>query len=116
MIAYTIAALILAITYQQAHSFNYVSSRAFANFRRQVMVDDYIVAEGSGSPCRIKVIGVGTAKRHETSYQPTAFSFRIFLIVHNRFYVSVGGGGGNAVNRMVETSTGVQGVELWAGE
>ena len=35
----------------------------------------YIIAEGSGSPCRIKVIGVG-------------------------------GGGGNAVNRMVENSEG----------
>lgn len=42
-----------------------------------------IEAEGSGSPCRIKVIGVG-------------------------------GGGGNAVNRMMESSTGVLGVELWA--
>jgi hypothetical protein len=41
-----------------------------------------IQAEGSGSPCRIKVIGVG-------------------------------GGGGNAVNRMIESSTGVAGVELW---
>eukprot|EP01036_Dinobryon_divergens_P029496 gene29496-38599_t len=40
-------------------------------------------AEGSGSPCRIKVIGVG-------------------------------GGGGNAVNRMMESSTGILGVELWA--
>jgi hypothetical protein len=43
----------------------------------------FIEAEGSGSPCRIKVIGVG-------------------------------GGGGNAVNRMMESSTGVLGVELWA--
>lgn len=43
---------------------------------------DLITAEGSGSPCRIKVIGVG-------------------------------GGGGNAVNRMIESSTGVAGVELW---
>jgi hypothetical protein len=43
---------------------------------------DLIKAEGSGSPCRIKVIGVG-------------------------------GGGGNAVNRMIESSTGVAGVELW---
>jgi hypothetical protein len=43
---------------------------------------DLIQAEGSGSPCRIKVIGVG-------------------------------GGGGNAVNRMIESSTGVAGVELW---
>ena len=34
-----------------------------------------IVAEGSGSPCRIKVVGVG-------------------------------GGGGNAVNRMIEVSEG----------
>lgn len=41
-----------------------------------------VEAEGSGSPCRIKVIGVG-------------------------------GGGGNAVNRMMESSTGVLGVELW---
>ena len=41
------------------------------------------IAEGSGSPCRIKVIGVG-------------------------------GGGGNAVNRMMESSTGILGVELWA--
>ena len=39
--------------------------------------------EGSFSPCRIKVIGVG-------------------------------GGGGNAVNRMVESTIGVSGVELWA--
>ena len=36
-----------------------------------------IVAEGSGSPCRIKVVGVG-------------------------------GGGGNAVNRMVEVSEGTE--------
>lgn len=43
----------------------------------------YIEAEGSGSPCRIKVIGVG-------------------------------GGGGNAVNRMMESTTGVLGVEMWA--
>jgi hypothetical protein len=42
----------------------------------------FIEAEGSGSPCRIKVIGVG-------------------------------GGGGNAVNRMMESSTAIQGVELW---
>lgn len=42
----------------------------------------FIAAEGSGSPCRIKVIGVG-------------------------------GGGGNAVNRMIESSTGILGVELW---
>lgn len=40
-----------------------------------------IEAEGSGSVCRIKVIGVG-------------------------------GGGGNAVNRMIE-SAGIQGVEMW---
>ena len=45
--------------------------------------NSYISAEGSGSPCRIKVIGVG-------------------------------GGGGNAVNRMIESSTGILGVELWA--
>lgn len=45
--------------------------------------NEYISAEGSGSPCRIKVIGVG-------------------------------GGGGNAVNRMVETSSVISGVELWA--
>eukprot|EP01038_Epipyxis_sp_PR26KG_P007120 gene7120-9717_t len=44
---------------------------------------NFIEAEGSGSPCRIKVIGVG-------------------------------GGGGNAVNRMMESSTGILGVELWA--
>ena len=44
--------------------------------------DLFIQAEGSGSPCRIKVIGVG-------------------------------GGGGNAVNRMLESATGVSGVELW---
>jgi len=43
----------------------------------------FVQAEGSGSPCRIKVIGVG-------------------------------GGGGNAVNRMMESSTGILGVELWA--
>lgn len=42
-----------------------------------------VIPEGSGSPCRIKVIGVG-------------------------------GGGGNAINRMVEASIGVAGVELWA--
>lgn len=42
-----------------------------------------IHAEGSGSSCRIKVVGVG-------------------------------GGGGNAINRMMESSTGVLGVELWA--
>lgn len=41
-----------------------------------------IVAEGSGSPCRIKVVGVG-------------------------------GGGGNAVNRMIEVSEGPQGVDMW---
>ena len=41
-----------------------------------------IQAEGSGSPCRIKVIGVG-------------------------------GGGGNAVNRMMESGTAVLGVEMW---
>lgn len=41
-----------------------------------------IQAEGSGSPCRIKVVGVG-------------------------------GGGGNAVNRMVESGTAVLGVEMW---
>ena len=41
-----------------------------------------IVAEGSGSPCRIKVIGVG-------------------------------GGGGNAVNRMIENSSSIPGVEMW---
>jgi cell division protein FtsZ len=40
------------------------------------------VQGGAGSPCRIKVVGVG-------------------------------GGGGNAVNRMIETSTGVDGVEMW---
>lgn len=45
--------------------------------------DKVIKAEGSGSPCRIKVIGVG-------------------------------GGGGNAVNRMVESSIGINGVDLWA--
>lgn len=56
--------------------------------KRSTMLDagnsrtDLIQAEGSGSPCRIKVIGVG-------------------------------GGGGNAVNRMIESSTGVAGVELW---
>lgn len=44
---------------------------------------DMVIAEGSGSPCKIKVIGVG-------------------------------GGGGNAVNRMVESSTGIAGVEMWA--
>lgn len=43
---------------------------------------DLLLAEGSGSPCRIKVIGVG-------------------------------GGGGNAVNRMMESSLGVAGVEFW---
>ena len=44
--------------------------------------DNYIKAEGSGSPCRIKVIGVG-------------------------------GGGGNAVNRMIESSSSIPGVEMW---
>lgn len=43
---------------------------------------DILLAEGSGNPCRIKVIGVG-------------------------------GGGGNAVNRMMESSLGVSGVEFW---
>mmetsp|Transcript_1740 Transcript_1740/g.3806 ORF Transcript_1740/g.3806 Transcript_1740/m.3806 type:complete len:471 (-) Transcript_1740:216-1628(-) len=42
----------------------------------------YIEAEGSGSPCRIKVIGVG-------------------------------GGGGNAVNRMIDSAASINGVELW---
>lgn len=42
----------------------------------------FVAAEGSGSPCRIKVIGVG-------------------------------GGGGNAVNRMIQSSAGIQGVEMW---
>lgn len=41
-----------------------------------------VIAEGSGNPCRIKVIGVG-------------------------------GGGGNAVNRMMESGD-IDGVELWA--
>jgi cell division protein FtsZ len=41
-----------------------------------------VLAEGSGNPCRIKVIGVG-------------------------------GGGGNAVNRMIETQEGPIGVEMW---
>lgn len=45
------------------------------------MSDNFVQAEGSGSPCRIKVIGVG-------------------------------GGGGNAVNRMIESS-GILGVDLW---
>jgi len=40
-----------------------------------------VTPEGSNSPCRIKVIGVG-------------------------------GGGGNAVNRMIESSV-ISGVELW---
>lgn len=42
----------------------------------------YLMPEGSGNPCKIKVIGVG-------------------------------GGGGNAVNRMMESSLGVAGVEFW---
>lgn len=42
-----------------------------------------VLAEGSGSPCRIKVIGVG-------------------------------GGGGNAINRMVQSETEIEGVEMWA--
>ena len=44
--------------------------------------DGVITAQGSGSPCRIKVIGVG-------------------------------GGGGNAVNRMINSASTVLGVELW---
>lgn len=42
----------------------------------------YLEIEGSGSPCRIKVIGVG-------------------------------GGGGNAVNRIIQSANGIPGVELW---
>ena len=42
-----------------------------------------IVAEGSGSPCRIKVVGVG-------------------------------GGGGNAVNRMIEVSEGTESFFLFS--
>lgn len=46
-------------------------------------VQNSFEVEGSTSPCRIKVIGVG-------------------------------GGGGNAVNRMLKSATDVLGVELWA--
>ena len=47
----------------------------------ELQATPFIEAEGSGSPCRIKVIGVG-------------------------------GGGGNAVNRMID-SAGISGVEMW---
>ena len=53
------------------------SSRLIKQQQRRVesKLCSQIVAEGSGSPCRIKVVGVG-------------------------------GGGGNAVNRMIEVSEG----------
>jgi hypothetical protein len=57
-------------------------SSTFTGLAVTSLSNSFIEAEGSGSPCRIKVIGVG-------------------------------GGGGNAVNRMLESSTGVLGVELW---
>lgn len=52
------------------------------SFNLRCSTSPFIQPEGSNSPCRIKVIGVG-------------------------------GGGGNAVNRMVESTLGVNGVELW---
>ena len=52
------------------------------SFSRNSHMMEALKSEGGGSPCRIKVIGVG-------------------------------GGGGNAVNRMIESSTGVAGVEMW---
>ncbi len=45
--------------------------------------NNFIMGEGSVSPCRIKVIGVG-------------------------------GGGGNAINRMVTCDASIEGVEMWA--
>lgn len=64
-------------------SFNFHSySPAICSGRAQTLsMSEFVEAEGSGSPCRIKVIGVG-------------------------------GGGGNAVNRMIESS-GILGVDLW---
>ena len=50
--------------------------------RTKLYSSGYVVAEGSGSPCRIKVIGVG-------------------------------GGGGNAVNRMMDGTAGPMGVDMW---
>lgn len=96
--------LVLLLFVAQCHSFHrnmisYPSSSTRSTFKpssqhyqlhspynqaalKSTLSKEIIEAEGSGSPCRIKVIGVG-------------------------------GGGGNAVNRMMESSTGVLGVELW---
>lgn len=57
--------------------------RATSILAASTLTDDNVIkAEGSGSVCRIKVIGVG-------------------------------GGGGNAVNRMIESSQSIPGVDMW---
>ena len=57
-------------------------SQRRAPVSRKIFGSNGVIAEGTGNPCRIKVIGVG-------------------------------GGGGNAVNRMVEDSEGPVGVDMW---
>lgn len=95
----TICAVLLTVVYFRASfsfslQFFHSSVRLFSSLRsspiqtcrksiKQFTTESSVIqAEGSGSHCRIKVIGVG-------------------------------GGGGNAVNRMVESGTAVLGVEMW---
>jgi len=75
--------LLLRYGKAQSSSFHEIKKKFKLQASIPTIPTPVIEAEGSGSPCRIKVIGVG-------------------------------GGGGNAVNSMMESSTGVLEVELWA--
>eukprot|EP01041_Mallomonas_annulata_P003156 gene3156-6212_t len=88
---YKLLYLISCVVAYNTPNFKYSPSLVNRNIYRisrlhdQPLPDDrenIVQAEGSGSICRIKVIGVG-------------------------------GGGGNAVNRIIESSNGIPGVEMW---
>lgn len=74
-------ALLLAVCIITTNGLILTPTRFATRRYLKLAASPYIEAEGSGSPCRIKVIGVG-------------------------------GGGGNAVNRMID-SAGILGVEMW---
>ena len=70
--------------------------------------ENIILAEGSGNPCRIKVIGVGENIYYCYLRVTSQLNQHLIIFSHKFTTFHTGGGGGNAINRMVESGTDVQ--------